>query len=56
VGFEVEDIEAVRAELVRRGVTPISEIMEPDAPDPWAYFLDPEGNVFEIKQRTATSP
>jgi catechol 2,3-dioxygenase-like lactoylglutathione lyase family enzyme len=55
VGFEVDDIEAARAELVRRGLTPISEIMEPDSPDPWVYFLDPEGNVFEIKQRTATS-
>jgi catechol-2,3-dioxygenase len=25
--------------------------MEASSPDPWAYFLDPEGNVFEIKQR-----
>jgi predicted enzyme related to lactoylglutathione lyase len=51
VGFEVADIEVARAELIRRGVTAISEIMEAGSPDPWAYFLDPEGNVFEIKQR-----
>jgi hypothetical protein len=47
----VADIEVARAELIRRGVTAISEIMEASSPDPWAYFLDPEGNVFEIKQR-----
>jgi len=56
VGFEVDDIEATRAELVRRGLTPVSEIMEPDSPDPWAYFRDLEGNVFEIKQRRPRAP
>jgi predicted enzyme related to lactoylglutathione lyase len=54
VGFEVVDIEATRAELTRRGITPISEIMGVDSSDPWAYFLDLEGNVFEIKQRKRT--
>lgn len=56
VGFEVADIHGTRAELIRRGITPISEVMGDDSPDPWAYFLDPEGNVFEIKQRKSTSP
>lgn len=56
VGFEVADIDATRAELIQRGITPISEVMGDDSPDPWAYFLDPEGNVFEIKQRKSTSP
>ena len=55
VGFEVDDIEATRAELIRRGITPISEIMRGDSPDPWAYFRDPEGNVFEIKQSRPTA-
>ncbi|HEY2332245.1 MAG TPA: VOC family protein [Acidimicrobiales bacterium] len=55
VGFEVDDIEATRAELIRRGITPISEIMGGDSPDPWAYFRDPEGNVFEIKQSKPTA-
>lgn len=51
VGFEVADVEVTRAELIRRGVSAISEVMEASSPDPWAYFLDSEGNVFEIKQR-----
>jgi len=55
-GFEVANIEATRAELIRRGITPISAIMGTDSPDPWAYFLDREGNVFEIKQRKPTAP
>jgi hypothetical protein len=46
----VENIEAAREELIRRGVEQISEIF-PDEESPWAYFRDPEGNVFEIKQR-----
>ena len=50
VGFDVENIEAAREELIRRGVEQISEIF-PDEESPWAYFRDPEGNVFEIKQR-----
>jgi catechol 2,3-dioxygenase-like lactoylglutathione lyase family enzyme len=55
VGFEVDNIEATRAELIRRGITPISEIVGTDSPDPWAYFQDQEGNVFEIKQRKPTA-
>jgi catechol 2,3-dioxygenase-like lactoylglutathione lyase family enzyme len=50
VGFEVDDIERAHAELTRRKVEPISEIFA-DATSPWAYFRDPEGRVFEIKQR-----
>jgi catechol 2,3-dioxygenase-like lactoylglutathione lyase family enzyme len=51
VGFELADLGVARAELIRRGLTPISEVMEADSPDPGAYFLDSEGNVFEIEQR-----
>ena len=51
IGFEVEDIAAVRQELIERGVEPISDIEGgPDSDGYWAYFRDPEGNVFEIKQ------
>ena len=50
VGFDVENIEAAREELIRRGGEQITEIF-PDEESPWAYFRDPEGNVFEIKQR-----
>lgn len=52
VGFAVDDIEAVRKELIRRGVEPISEIMGGEESS-WAYFRDAEGNVFEITQRPA---
>jgi catechol 2,3-dioxygenase-like lactoylglutathione lyase family enzyme len=51
LGFEVDDIEAVREQLVRGGVQPISDIEGgPDSVNSWAYFRDPEGNVFEITQ------
>ena len=50
VGFAVGDIEVTRRELVARGVTPISEIIGTTGQGRWAYFRDPEGNVFEIKE------
>lgn len=50
VGFEVQDIASAYEDLIRRGVEPITEIVA-DKESPWAYFRDPEGNVFEIKQR-----
>jgi len=52
VGFTVEDIRAARAEFVRRGVTPLSEIEgeESGSSNLWCYFRDPEGNVFEITE------
>jgi predicted enzyme related to lactoylglutathione lyase len=50
IGFAVSDIAAAREELIRRGVEPITEIVEGDQSS-WAYFRDPEGNVFEITQR-----
>jgi catechol 2,3-dioxygenase-like lactoylglutathione lyase family enzyme len=52
VGFEVEDIGAAREELIGRGVEPVSDIEGgEEAGSLWAYFRDPEGNVFEITQR-----
>jgi catechol 2,3-dioxygenase-like lactoylglutathione lyase family enzyme len=51
VGFTVDDIETARAELLAAGVVAISEIEGDDETDNlWAYFRDPEGNVFEITQ------
>ena len=50
VGFEVDDIEIARGELIGRGVEPVSGIEGGDGPGRWAYFRDPEGNVFEIKE------
>ena len=55
VGFAVDDIVAVRKGLIRRGATPITEIDGgPDSQGRWAYFRDPEGNVFEISERLGT--
>ncbi len=51
VGFAVDDIEVTRRELIARGVTPISEIQGIKGEGRWAYFKDPEGNVFELKER-----
>jgi catechol 2,3-dioxygenase-like lactoylglutathione lyase family enzyme len=50
VGFEVADIESARQELISRGVESISDIFA-DRGSPWTYFRDPEGNVFEIRQK-----
>jgi catechol 2,3-dioxygenase-like lactoylglutathione lyase family enzyme len=52
VGFTVADIHAARKELVRRGVTTLSEIEGGDSETQnlWCYFRDPEGNVFEITE------
>ena len=52
VGFEVEDIRSAREELIDRSVEPVSDIEGgEEAGSLWAYFRDPEGNVFEITQR-----
>jgi len=47
--------ESLDEQVRRRGIKPISEIMGADSPDPWAYFQDLEGNVFEIKQRNSAA-
>jgi catechol 2,3-dioxygenase-like lactoylglutathione lyase family enzyme len=49
VGFAVEDIHAAREELLSRGVQVVSDIKGSNSY--WAYFRDPEGNVFEITER-----
>jgi predicted enzyme related to lactoylglutathione lyase len=50
VGFAIEDIERGRGQLIQQGAEPLTEIMGGDTSS-WAYFRDPEGNVFEITQR-----
>jgi catechol 2,3-dioxygenase-like lactoylglutathione lyase family enzyme len=52
VGFEVDHVATVREELIRRGVEAIGDV-QPNDVSPWAYLRDPEGNVFEIKQRVS---
>jgi catechol 2,3-dioxygenase-like lactoylglutathione lyase family enzyme len=51
VGFTVGDLEAARQRLIEAGAEQISGIEgEPDSPNHWCYFRDPEGNVFEVTQ------
>jgi len=51
--FDVADIHAARAQLVKNGVEPVTEIEGgPGVGQYWAYFKDAEGNLFEIVQRT----
>ena len=50
--FEVDDIHSARAELIDRGVEPVTEIEGgPESLQYWSYFKDAEGNLFEIVQR-----
>ena len=50
--FEVDDINSARAELIDRGVEPVTEIEGgPKSLQYWAYFKDAEGNLFELVQR-----
>jgi catechol 2,3-dioxygenase-like lactoylglutathione lyase family enzyme len=52
VGFVVDEIQAARDELLSHGVDPVTDIKtSSDGGSRWAYFRDPEGNVFEITQR-----
>jgi predicted enzyme related to lactoylglutathione lyase len=50
VGFAVDGIREAHELLRQKGATPITEIIE-GGESLWAYFVDPEGNVFEITQR-----
>jgi catechol 2,3-dioxygenase-like lactoylglutathione lyase family enzyme len=50
--FEVDDIHAARADLIRRGVEPVTEVEGgPKSLQYWTYFKDGEGNLFELVQR-----
>lgn len=50
--FEVSDIHSARAELIARGVEPVTEIEGgPDSLQYWTYLKDAEGNLFELVQR-----
>lgn len=54
IGFEVADIRAARTRLIDRGTEPITEILGgPESTNYWAYFRDPDGNVFEITERVS---
>ena len=53
VGYAVHDIDAARRELIARGAHTLSEVhRQSQFGGAWCYFADPEGNVFEIKEKT----
>lgn len=50
--FEVEDIHAACAQLVRRGVEQVTGVEGgEESLQYWTYFKDAEGNLFELVQR-----
>ncbi len=48
LGFEVQDVEAVREELVSRGVEFVTEALEFEGGASSAKFLGPNGQVYEV--------
>ena len=48
LGFEVEDVGAVREELARRGVEVVTEALEFEGGASSAKFLGPGGQVYEV--------
>jgi len=57
VGYTVRDIESARRELLDAGAQQVSRVEgEPDSPNRWCYFRDPEGNMFEITQWMDAQP
>lgn len=51
-GFAVTDISKARDELIARGAKPLTDVLgDAESAGYWAYFEDPEANVFEISQR-----
>ena len=50
VAFEVDDMEAARAELVAAGVELIGDVGSAGGFQ-WQYFRSPDGHIFEIKTR-----
>ena len=53
IAFEVDDMEAARAELVAAGVGLIGDVAESGGIR-WQYFRSPDGHIFEIKARAAS--
>ena len=48
LGFEVENVEAAREELARRGVEFVTEALEFEGGASSAKFLGPDGQVYEV--------
>ncbi len=55
VGFFVDDIEAARDELERAGVELLGPLGGTAETGQWAHFRAPDGNVYELTSRPASS-
>lgn len=52
VGFQVDDIESARRELVDNGIRLIGGIKHGDDGSAWQHFKGPDGNIYEITSAT----
>jgi catechol 2,3-dioxygenase-like lactoylglutathione lyase family enzyme len=53
VGFEIDDFEKTRARMIAAGIEFIGEPQR-DGGTVWNHFRGPDGNVYEIMQRSGT--
>lgn len=49
-GFEVEDVEAARAEMEHAGIHFITPVSHGQGGGAWSHFRGPDGNIYEITQ------
>src|SRR5689334_15594181 len=52
VGFEVDDFAATRARMIAAGIVFIGEPQRDDAAV-WNHFRGPDGNIYEIMERSS---
>jgi hypothetical protein len=50
-GFRVDDVEAARKEMERKGVLFIGPVHRADPGGIWSHFFGPDGHVYEITSR-----
>ncbi len=50
-GFLVDDLEAARAELLKRGIEFLDEIQRADDGNCWSHFRAPDGHVYELTEQ-----
>jgi predicted enzyme related to lactoylglutathione lyase len=48
IGFQVDDIEGARRELVENGIRLIGDVKHGNDGSAWQHFKGPDGNIYEI--------
>lgn len=56
VGFEVDDLQAARTELLQLGVEGVSDLFEAPGGSAWCHFRGPDGQIYEIANHPRSSP